>query len=229
MHIGILHCGHAPDEVQNDYGDFNSMFERLLQGHGFTFSTWNVVDMQFPNAPDDADGWLISGSRHGVYEDHPFIPPLEDFIRACYAARQRMVGVCFGHQIIAQALGGHVEKYDGGWAIGHQTYDFAGQGALSVNAWHQDQVITPPPSATTIASNDFCKHAALVYGDRAYTIQPHPEFGNDVLAEYLAARGHNPDYPRPVMDRAVKLAQAPIDNTVVAHDMAQFFKGNFTL
>ena len=84
MLIGILQTGHAPDPIQPDYGDYSDMFERLLGGQGFTFRTWNVVDMDFPTSTDAADGWLITGSRHGAYEDHPFIPPLEDTIRAIY-------------------------------------------------------------------------------------------------------------------------------------------------
>ena len=67
----------------------------------------------FPEGIHDADGWLITGSRHGAYEDHPWIPPLEEFIRDAYAAQVPLVGICFGHQIIAQAMGGKVEKYQG--------------------------------------------------------------------------------------------------------------------
>ena len=117
MLIGILQCGHAPDEVRAQHGDFDAMFATLFQSYDFTFQTWNVVDGDFPAAIDAADGWLISGSKHGAYEDHAFIAPLSELIREIYASARPMVGICFGHQIIAQALGGRVEKVEGGWAI----------------------------------------------------------------------------------------------------------------
>ena len=147
MLIGILQCGHAPDDVQAKHGDFDTMFAHLLQGKGFTFKTWDVVDQIFPSSPLEADGWLISGSKHGAYEDHAFIKPLSELIKNIYASAQPMVGVCFGHQLIAQALGGKVEKFNGGWAIGRQNYTFGTHGAVTLNAWHQDQVTALPPGA----------------------------------------------------------------------------------
>lgn len=99
-----------------------------------------------PPRSHDADGWLITGSRHGAYEDHAFIPPLEGFIRDAYGAAVPMVSICFGHQIIAQALGGKVEKFNGGWSVGAQDYDF-GDEKLTLNAWHQDQATRSVPKA----------------------------------------------------------------------------------
>ena len=101
MLIGILQTGQAPDQLMAEGGDYPDMFERLLAGHGFRFRTWRVEHMEFPADVLDADGWLITGSRHGAYEQHPFIAPLEAFIRAAYAAAVPVVGVCFGHQILS--------------------------------------------------------------------------------------------------------------------------------
>ena len=117
-YIGILQCGQAPAELKQDMGDYPDMFVRLLDGRGFQFRTWHVEEMEFPASVHDADGWLLTGSRHGAYEDHDFIPPLERFIRDAYDAAVPMVGICFGHQIIAQALGGTVVKHPGGWSVG---------------------------------------------------------------------------------------------------------------
>lgn len=188
MKIGILQTGHAPDELLATEGDYDAMFRSLLAGEGFEFQTFNVVDGVFPDGPEAADAWLITGSKHGAYEDHAWIPPLEELIRAISATSKPLIGVCFGHQIIAQALGGTVEKFAGGWAVGRQTYDMDGK-KLAVNAWHQDQVVALPPKTKVLAGNAHCENAVLMIGETILTIQPHPEFGAGVIAGLIAHRG----------------------------------------
>ncbi len=222
MQIGILQTGHAPDALIAESGDYPSMFERLLAGRGLSFRTWAVVDGDMPGGIHDAEGWLITGSRHGAYEDHPWIPPLEDFIRAAYAARVPMVGICFGHQIIAQALGGRVEKYRGGWSVGPTDYDFGGE-KLRLNAWHQDQVVAIPEGASVLATNAFCENAALVYDDRALTVQAHPEFRSDFVDGLIARRGRGL-VPDPLLDAAVSRLDAPIHDAAIADRIAEFFR-----
>lgn len=224
MKIGILVCGHAMDEVKKTHGDYGDWFQTLLAGNGFDFDVYDVVDMEFPTDIHDADGWLLTGSRHGAYEDHAFIPPLEDFVRKAYAAPVPMVGICFGHQLIAQALGGKVEKYQHGWAVGRQDYVFQDHGAVALNAWHQDQVMQLPKDASVIAGNDFCKYAGLVYGDRAYTVQPHPEFSNPVMARYIDLRRDPAIYDPAMMDRAFANTERVNDASLLAGEIARFFK-----
>lgn len=222
MLIGILQTGLAPDVLAPEMGDYPDMFARLLDGQGFTFRTWRVVDGEFPDTVKDADGWLITGSRHGVYEDHPWIPPLEDFIRAAYAARVPLVGICFGHQIVAQAMGGKVERYAGGWAVGATDYDFGGE-TIRLNAWHRDQVIEAPANATVIASNDFCANAALLYGDRALTVQAHPEFRPEFVDGLMKTRGKGV-VPDDLMAKATARLDAPLNDKTMAGRIAAFFK-----
>ena len=222
MRIGILQTGLAPDALATDMGDYPDMFAKLLAGHGFTFETYRVVDMQFPASVQDAEGWLLTGSRHGAYDDLPFIPPLEDFIRAAYAKAVPMVGVCFGHQIIAQALGGKVEQFKGGWAVGATDYDFGGE-TLTLNAWHRDQVTQVPPDAEVVASNEFCANAALVYNDRAFTVQAHPEFRPEFVDGLMTTRGRGV-VPDDLMARAAKRLSDPLDDGTIAARIAKFFK-----
>ena len=191
--IGILQCGHAPDALRDTHGDYDTMFERLLGNDDFAYRTYAVVDGTLPGNVNAADGWLITGSRFGVYEDHPWIAPLEAFLRAAYAAAVPMVGICFGHQVLAQALGGKVEKFAGGWSLGAVDYtvtdqSVAGQGTTRLLAFHQDQVVAPPPGATVTGSTPFCRYAFLAYGTRAISMQPHPEFTQAYVEDLLTAR-----------------------------------------
>ena len=214
MKIGILMTGHAPDEIQMTSGDYDAMFSRLLTGYDFEFLRFDVVDMEFPKSVTDADAWLISGSRHGVYEDHPWIKPLERFIQDIYAAKVPLVGICFGHQIIAQALGGHVEKFQGGWSVGSTSYQI-GQETITLNAWHQDQVITPPKGARVLGGNSFCKNAILAYDDHVLTLQPHPEFDNTVIDGLIEHRGMGK-----VDDALLHTAKENLDKTDSSNAMA---------
>ena len=222
MKIGILQTGHAPDEVQDQLGDYDAMFGRLLADEGFVFETFNVVDMAFPQSVTACDGWLVTGSKHGAYEDHAFIPPLEVFIRAARDNDVPMVGICFGHQIIAQALGGRVEKFAGGWAVGRQTYDWDGH-EIALNAWHQDQVVDLPAGAQTVAHNDFCAHAAVVYDRAAFTVQPHPEFGDTMIDGLAKLRGVGV-VPDPLLARVQDNLGKPNANQKLAAMIAQFFR-----
>jgi GMP synthase-like glutamine amidotransferase len=226
MQIGILQTGASPDALRDEMGDYPDMFEALLAGRGLTFRRYRVEEMVFPASVHDCDGWLITGSRHGAYEGHAFIAPLEDFIRASYAAGVPVVGICFGHQIIAQAMGGRVEKYPGGWSVGPTDYDFGGQ-TVTLNAWHQDQVTRVPDNATVIASNDFCANAAMLYDDRMFTVQAHPEFRSDFVDGLLRVRA-------PGLVPADKIADArahldrPLTDQSMADRIAAFFLNHQT-
>lgn len=227
MRIGILQCGHVTQDIEDKVGDFDQMFRTFFADQGFEFQTWNVVDMDFPTGPDAAEGWIVTGSKHGAYEDHAFIPPLEGLIRAIHDSDRRMIGICFGHQIIAKALGGHVEKVAKGWGLGHQSYTDARGGTIRVNAWHQDQVVKKPAGAKVWASNDFCENAGLLYGQRAWTLQPHPEFDPWVVQNMASTRKGTLDYPDNGMDSAHKRANDPTDRWDLARDMGAFLKGDY--
>lgn len=220
MKIGLLLTGHPPEEIAKGER-YDAYFKRLLGHDHFTYVTYSVVDGDMPPAPGAADGWLITGSKHGAYEDHGWIPPLEDFIRACYAAHVPMIGVCFGHQIIAQAMGGKVVKFDAGWSVGRTEYTIDGQ-TTAINAWHQDQVVERPQGATLIGSSAFCENAALLYDDRMLTIQPHPEYADDFIEGLIEYRGKgmvDPDLLAAAREQMGK----PLDRLDFAKRMQDFF------
>ncbi|MGX0876060.1 GMP synthase-like glutamine amidotransferase [Roseovarius sp. MBR-154] len=222
MKIGILQTGHAPDVVLPELGDYDTMMARMLDGNDFDFVTYSVVDEEFPDGPQDADGWLVTGSKHGAYEDHAWIAPLEDLIRAIHAEGLPMVGICFGHQIIAQALGGTVVKHPDGWRVGPTQYEIEGT-PLTLNAWHQDQVIAVPEGAEVVGRAEGCDIAALRYGDRIFTVQPHPEFNATMMDRLIEHRAVGV-VPDPLRDHARRGLTTPTDNAAMATRIADVFR-----
>jgi len=198
MIIGIFQVGKAPDELIEAYGSYAEMFIALLsdEEYAFEFRTYEACDGEFPQDINECDGWIITGSKNGVYEELSWISTLSHLIVDIYRAKQPLVGICFGHQIIAQALGGVVEKSNKGWGIGLDTYALDNKAdwmvdvgdEITLNIIHQDQVIEVPKGAVVYASSDFCKNAGFYINDNILTIQGHPEFLVEFTAKILALR-----------------------------------------
>lgn len=193
MKIGIIECGPVPAPLQDRYVSYPAMFAAQLRPllPGANFTTISVVSGEALPAPDACDAWLIPGSRHGVYDDLPWIEPLKHFIREAARLKRPMAGVCFGHQIIAEALGGRVEKAAQGFRIGLEQYSTTLGGdtgqSVTMPAFHQDQIIVPPPDAEVVATSAACAYAALRYRDApVLSVQFHPEFSRDYLADLIA-------------------------------------------
>ncbi|MDG4649124.1 type 1 glutamine amidotransferase [Roseibacterium sp. SDUM158017] len=222
MIIGILQTGHLPEAISEREGEYSDMFQRLLGGRGFEFRVFNVVDMEFPDGHGAADAWLITGSRHGAYEDLPWIAPLEELIRGIRDADKPLVGICFGHQIVAQALGGKVVKFPGGWALGLRRYRI-GDAEVQLHAWHQDQVVELPEGATVLGRGDATAYAMLAVGERILTIQPHPEFERPVVEGLIEHRGGAIE-PTLVAAAAASL-DARNDNAAIGRWMGDVLQG----
>jgi GMP synthase-like glutamine amidotransferase len=224
MKLAILETGRPPGDLAQRFGDYPTMFAKML-GPEFEVQSLDVAAGELPD-PAAHDAVLITGSPAGVYEDHDWLPGLFDFIRA--AKDSKMIGVCFGHQAMAEALGGHVEKSDKGWGAGLHHYTITrpepwldGARAISAPASHQDQVVVQPPNTEIVASSDFTPYAALAWTDRpAISFQFHPEFSPAFAKALIAER-----YDRvPNPDAAIASLDAPNDNQRVAGWIRRFLK-----
>ena len=192
LKMAILQTGRSVPGSEERHGDYDDMCKALMGRKRDEADTFAVLDGEFPDTIDTYDVFVVTGSKFGTYEDHTWISPLEALIREIYATGKKMIGVCFGHQIIAQALGGSVEKSDKGFgagAMGYSLHTLRGEERdITLYAWHQDQVVKAPPNAKVIATSDFCPIAGLQYDQRVLTFQAHPEFTRDYMAELAEAR-----------------------------------------
>ena len=216
--IAILETGAPPAALAGTHGDYPAMFRDLL-GEGFAFETFDVQAGEWPDA-EAFDAAIITGSSAGVYESDPWIVDLLDWIRAA-RGRTRMVGVCFGHQAMAQALGGRVEKSDKGWGVGLHSYAVVSTepwmspvvAAVGLPASHQDQVVEKPTDARVILRSDFTPFAGLAWGEDAISMQPHPEF-TPAFATALTAGRHDRIDPA-LVERAVDSLKTADDRAVL--------------
>ena len=223
MKLAILETGVPPGDLEQTFGDYPAMFAAML-GSGFEMETYDVQAGTLPNHPNGHDAYLITGSPAGVYDPLPWIAPLMDFIRE--AKDSHMIGICFGHQVMAEALGGKVVKSEKGWGAGLQGYDVVnrepwmdGEQRIAIPASHQDQVVVQPPATDITVRSDFTPYAGLAWTDRrAISFQFHPEFSPEfakALIEQRYDRVNNPD-------AAIASLDAPNDSARVGEWIRRF-------
>lgn len=191
--IAILETGQPPEALADRYDDYPARFRALLGDDAATVR-FDVQAGRLPEDPSAFQGAIVTGSAAGVYDDLPWIAPLLDWLRMA-RGKTRLVGICFGHQAMAQAFGGQVEKSDKGWGVGLHRYDVTGvedwmhprARSIGIPVSHQDQVTAPPPDARVIASCDFTPYAGLAWDD-AISFQCHPEFQPAYAAALIELR-----------------------------------------
>jgi GMP synthase-like glutamine amidotransferase len=234
MRIAIIETGAPPEQLNGKHPTYPKMMERMLQplAPQLSFTTYPTFrDGSLPS-PSEFDGLLITGSPAGVYEEHSWIAPLEELVRDVAAAGKPQVGICFGHQLMAKAFGGEVRKSDKGWGIGVHRYDVTAeapfmtpqQGKISCAVSHQDQVVAPPPGATTLAASGFCEFGALAYAQGpAISFQMHPEFDHDYAADLIGIRRNR--FGEALSDEGLATLKTRSDRSVIAQWIVNFFEG----
>ncbi|MDF1792200.1 MAG: type 1 glutamine amidotransferase [Thalassobaculaceae bacterium] len=198
MRICVMVCAHVGPDLKDVLDPYLDMFRNLLAPHlpEASFAGSMIIDGVFPASVDAYDVYVFTGSPHGVYEDLDWIRRAEQFVRDAVAAGKVLIGGCFGHQLIAQALGGKVAKSEKGWGIGVHTHPVlqrepwmtGGPDMPNVVVSHQDQVVAVPDGAVVLAGTDFCPNAMLRIGDRVLTFQGHPEMNIPIVNRLLDLR-----------------------------------------
>ena len=198
MKLGILRTDAVRPELKPEFGEYPDMFIALLQHSdpSLEYAVYDVELGEYPVDIDEVDAYLITGSKSSVYEDKPWIIELMEFVRELNRRHKKLLGFCFGHQLVAQALGGKTERSAKGWGVGLHTHRFTtvpswhdqGDVDLNILVSHQDQVVAVPDSARVLAGSEFCENAVCQIGDHILTFQGHPEFVPQYSRELLSIR-----------------------------------------
>jgi GMP synthase-like glutamine amidotransferase len=224
VRIGILQTGGPPGDLAARFGSYGDMTRAML-GEGYETRVYDVPAGELPPAAGENDAYVITGSPAGVYDDLPWIADLKTFLRSA-KGRAKLVGICFGHQIMAEAFGGRVEKSDKGWGIGLHRYDLReqapwmdGESSIAIPVSHQDQVVERPPQARVLAASEFSPFGVLAYEDQpALSFQFHPEFEPAFAQALVEARRDR----LPNSEAAIASLDQPDDRARVAGWIRRF-------
>lgn len=229
LRIGLLLCDHLDDDVAAQVGDYTELFPARFGPAGIELTVYEVTRGELPDRLDHVDGWIVSGSRRSTYEDEQWIHDLEELVRRIVAERRRLVGICFGHQMTAQALGGLVEPAEVGWGVGIKAFDvvapvpwMAPVDEFTILMSHRDQVTRLPDGAEVVASADYCPVGAYRIGDDVFCVQGHPEFVPE-LSRILLDQRRSAIGPE-VADAALATLDDRLDSPQIVEWMAEFFR-----
>jgi GMP synthase-like glutamine amidotransferase len=231
LKIGILQADDVVPHLAEKYGEYPAMFQQLLssvnddQKVDLEFANYAVNAGVYPAEIDEVDAYILTGSKSSVYEDVPWIIQLAEFVRTLHSRKKKLVGVCFGHQMVAHALGGETDLAKVGWALGVKKTSPTGSNLLGTESFnliysHQDQITKPVEGTVVLASTDICPIAATSLGEHILTFQGHPEFYPDYSSELYEFRREN--YPPETYQKAMDSFQENVDQPLVAKMMIDF-------
>ncbi|WDD96950.1 glutamine amidotransferase-related protein [Thalassomonas actiniarum] len=232
MKLGILLCDHVQEKLQVDFGGYPDMFSKILLAvdDQLDIVYYSAVDGELPSDINACDCYMTSGSKFGVNDELPWLNELEDFIRRLYREKKGFVGICFGHQLLARALGGKVQRSDKGWGIGvaageivkQKSWMEPKQANLSLVVSHQDQISELPADTEVLLSNEFCPYSMIQLDDHFLGLQGHPEFSR--IYSYALMNSRRDRIPGPRISAGVVSLEEPVDDLLTVRWLLNFLQ-----
>ena len=232
MKLGILKTDALKPHFVEQFGEYPDMFARRIHAIADTIElvTYDVQQGIYPKNLDEVDAYLITGSKASVYDQEPWLDVLKIFVQRLHIAEKKLIGICFGHQLVAEVLGGKTGKAPQGWCVGVHQASFTAkarelgieQNSFNLVSSHQDQVLQLAEGAEVIASTATCPNYMTVLGKHIITVQGHPEFDTEFARQLLVMRREI--FGEELYGKAVDSLQTKADNLQVIRWLLDFIR-----
>ncbi|KAH8809106.1 class I glutamine amidotransferase-like protein [Xylogone sp. PMI_703] len=245
LRIAMLECDTPLTQTKAKYGGYGGAFTALLKAgadalheqypglsstFGLEITTWDVVTADEYPALADIDAILITGSKFNSFDDSPWIVTLVEFVKKVLKdERVRIIGVCFGHQIVGRAMGVKVDRSDKGWEVSvtpmsltERGKEIFGASSLALHQMHRDAVYSYPEGVEALAYTEKCPVQGMYLAKKLITVQGHPEFTEQIVREILTARHESGIFDKPAFEEAISRVENPHDGVVVAKAFLKF-------